>query len=182
MWDWLSWSGWNGVAAIATLFGSVAIVIAVAEFLIQRNGEPPDATSFHVERSTPQDGVITVTVKMRVLGSVVLYEPRWELYDDGRSLPDLPPRLDATDGWQSVVLRFWEDIPLEKIKLGVVWIVPKKRAYAAGARAPLRGSGHHQRWVLYRWRLWPRKAAGRWVSATERTSSRFRLAPPPNHS
>jgi hypothetical protein len=183
MWNWLAWNGWSGISAIATLAGLLAIGLALADFLIQRNSKPPDAVSFRIDRNeSVLEGVAvtTFTVSVRVQGPVVLYEPSWTLYGDGRPMPDLPRRLDVTDGPQTIELPpFRTDI--EQIKLGVSWVTPRRRAFAAGARVPLKG-GYLERWVVYRWRVWPRKSSGRWVPSRRRTSPRFRLARPPVES
>lgn len=179
MWDWLSWTGWNGVSGIFTALGSIAVAIAVADFLIRRNSKAPDAVHFKVSREDIDGADATkFRISMRVMGSAVLYEPIWQLYKDGRSLPELPPRLDTVDGPQTIELSFLNSIPPEGIWLGVVWVTPLRRALRAGARVSLGGAGLQQ-WRIYRWRLWPRKVSGRWVTARPRYSPRFRLSPPP---
>lgn len=162
--DWLSEPWWAGVQGVASVLGVAAIIVAVVDFLIRMNLEAPDAMSFNVRRSQPVNGIVEVTVTARPMGPHVLYEPQWRIWgDDSVHTPPIdPPVLDVRDEPVEMTMRI-HHARIESIKVGLVWVVPRRfSSHAAAARRGIAPTGDYERWVLYRWRYWPRKANGYW--------------------
>lgn len=169
--DWWSAPWWAGVQGVASILGALAISIAVADFLIRMNHEAPRAMSFTVKREgegirDDRSPFITVTVTARPMGAHVLYEPEWRVWGIGvPRLPEMSPVLDVRSEPESITVHVPRD-DLAKVKVGVAWVVPLRFGpFASASRVTVDRYGIYERWEVYRWRYWPRKANGRWIAS-----------------
>lgn len=167
--NWWTEPWWAGVQGICSVLGLIAILIAVADFLVRINDAPFRAMSFGVtrvgERMRDQRAPdVEVTVTARPMGEHVLYEPRWVVWDNGMyDAPELPPVLDVRSDPVSITLHVKHE-DLDTVKVGLAWVVPRRfGSFAAASRTTVSPGGIYERWEVYRWRLWPRKTVGRWV-------------------
>lgn len=178
---WLALPWWAGVQGIASVLGVIAIIVAVADFIIRSKEGSPDAISLHVARE-PSDGNTTITATFRVMGSHVMYEPEYVVWGLPMNvpLPELPPRIDVHAGMQEAAMFSVPDsIALDDVRVGVAWVIPQRRmGYAAVSRTTVGLSLDYERWVRwewYQWPWWPRQAGGRWRPTRTLTSHRSRL-------
>ncbi len=172
--DWWSAPWWAGVQGVSSVIGVLAISIAVADFLIRMNHEPPTAMSFTVEREgervrDDRRPFVEITVTARPMGAHVLYEPQWRVWGlKNATIPELEPVLDVRSQPASITLLAPYGTDLAKIHVGVIWVVPRRFGpFAAGARTTLNREGVYERWRIFRWRYWPRDANGQWVTSKE---------------
>ncbi|UBQ02753.1 hypothetical protein [Curtobacterium sp. TXMA1] len=172
--NWWSEPWWAGVQGVCSVIGVLAITIAVADFLIRINHEPPTAMAFGLKREgeyvrDERHPYVTVTLTARPMGAHVLYEPEWRVWGtDAVTIPELPPVLDVRSDPASITLYLPHDVDLAKVHVGVLWVVPRRFGpYAAGARTTLDADAEYERWLIFRWRYWPRKTNGRWVTTKE---------------
>lgn len=163
----MDWPGWAGVQGIASILGLIAIVIAVVDFLLRVEEEAPQALAFHVDRQVDRDDVpdpvYRVIVQARVMGPRTLHEPRWRSWGGlPQTFLPMPSVIDARDGWQQCTV-YVRQSDLASVQVGLVWVVPRRTASHAGAsRVSLQKDGAGERWVVHRWRAWPRRTPGRW--------------------
>ncbi|MFJ3029833.1 hypothetical protein ACIPEQ_13400 [Curtobacterium sp. NPDC087080] len=166
--DWWSAPWWAGVQGVASVVGITAIAIAVVDFLIRMNLEAPNAMSITVRRVganlVDARATVEVTIIARPMGPHVLYEPEWRVWGDDSVTPPWidSPVLDVRDEAVEMTMHVHRD-RLKDIKVGIEWVVPRRfGSYKAASRRGIAAMSDYERWVVYRWRYWPRKTNGYW--------------------